>query len=94
MMFDHGDVIRLKTTIEELGTAADPGTLVLTILKPDGSTVTYTYGTDADVVRNTTGVYYVDYEIDQPGRHRYSWTSTGAAQAYEKETFDVRSQNP
>lgn len=71
------------------GTAQDPATVKVTVRKPNGQVSTYTYGTDAAVVKDSTGNYHLDVDANLPGRWVYRWFSTGAGQAADEEHFDV-----
>lgn len=77
--YDLGDVRRLAVAItDSAGDAADPTGLTFTLQPPDGVTVTYVYGTDAELVKDSVGNYHVDITLAQAGRHAYKFTATGA----------------
>ena len=59
----------------------DPDTVTVKIYSPQGTISTYVYGTDAQVVRLTTGDYHVDVTPDESGRWRWRWVSTGSGKA-------------
>ena len=88
---DPGDLCRLTTTFTNIaGTPTDPTGITFSIRKPDGAVTTYVYLTDAQLVRSTTGVYYVDFTITLPGRHVYRWSATGALVTAETDEFYAR----
>ena len=88
--YDVGDQRRLKATFTDIdGAAADTTTVTFKITAPDGTTTTYVFGTDAEAVKESTGVYYVDWTITQSGEHRWKWTGTGNAAAAGESSFDV-----
>ncbi len=73
-----GDVIRLAANYSYLDADIDPETVSLKVMRPDGVTVNYLYGTDAEIGYSDTGDYYCDYVIPQcSGRYGYRWVSTG-----------------
>lgn len=82
-MFKNGRVapgtpFRVTVTFQdESGTGIDPDTVVLKTMSPCGTETTYTYGTDAEVQRETTGQYLGDITPDRAGRWRFRWESTG-----------------
>ena len=77
--YDIGDVRRLSTaTTNSNGDAADPAELTFTLQPPDGATVNYTYGTDAELVKDSVGNYHVDITLLQFGRYSYKFNATGA----------------
>lgn len=89
---DYGDLVRLTGTFRDALTDAllDPTVVKVTIREPDGTTTTYQYGVDDEVVRSSLGVYYVEVPIDQIGMHHYRWYSTGVGQASEQWKFNVQ----
>jgi hypothetical protein len=73
-----GSGIRESTTVRDVtGALADPTTIALTILKPDGTTQTY-----AAPVHDSTGLYHQDIPpADMPivGHYAGKWVTTGVA---------------
>ena len=88
---DLHDKCRLTVTFKNLvGSETDPSAISFKMLEPDGTVTTYVYSVDAELVKSSTGVYYVDYDPDQAGRHLYRFIGTGTvAQTVESE-FWVR----
>ena len=81
-----GDVRRLTGTFTDplnSDAAIDPTVVKLTVRHGDGTTATYVYGTDAIVVKDSTGVYHADVELTVVGAFAYRWWSTGTGQASE-----------
>lgn len=75
-----GRKIRLTVTITSVatGAAADPDNLTLTIRNRDTSINTaYVYGTDAEIVKSATGIYYCDITPAADGNYSYRWSCTG-----------------
>lgn len=88
---DIGDMRRLQVVFTDFaGAVADPTAVTFRIKKPDGTAVSYVYGTDAALVKSTTGVYYVDFAITLAGRHVYRFVGTGAVETAENGEFYVR----
>lgn len=89
MAYDLADVVPLTVTIRDAaGAPADGGTVVLTIERPDGTTVT------PSVAHAGTGVYQVDYPPTMAGRHVAQWVCTGANTSGYTDVFDVRPAAP
>ena len=97
--YDIGDIVRLyagdadtalTSGFTQNGTAIDPGGVVVKIKNPYGATTTYTYGTDAEVVKEATGRYRVDIAPTIHGVWAYRWEGLVSAQAAEEATFTVR----
>ena len=85
---EPGDVRRLSTTITNiLDVVGDPTTLVFAMNTPDGTVTTYTWQTDVALVKESAGVFHVDWPVTQVGTHRYSFVSTGVNAAYSEDSF-------
>ena len=86
--YSTGQPVRLSTTVRDVtGTPVDAGTLVLTILKPDGTQQPY-----ASPSHDGTGAYHQDVQVSdlgQVGHYPYKWTSTGAGAGESFGSFDV-----
>lgn len=88
--YDLGDVIRETGTFTNAaGTATDPATVTFSFTDPAGTTTTYTYLTDAQLVKSATGVYYVDITASLEGIYRWRWLSTGSGAASTEGQFAV-----
>ena len=63
----------------------DPSTVKIRVLSPAGTETSYTYGTDAELIKLNTGDYYIDFTPDTSGQWFYRWETTGTnkALAYE-----------
>jgi hypothetical protein len=75
------------------GTATDPTAVTLTVEAPDATLAEYgwpTDGADGALVRETTGRFYVDVDIDQDGVWSYRLAGTGAVQAVTEGQFYVQ----
>lgn len=67
------------TFLDDAGVAADPDTVELRVLPPDGAEQTYLYSASPAevIVKDATGVYHADIYLDQPGEWFYFWEATG-----------------
>lgn len=71
-----GEYTRLSVVVTNTaGTAADPGSLTLRLRQPDGTALAYDYGTDAEVIKDSTGHYHADIALDQAGVWLWRWQS-------------------
>jgi len=78
--YDVGDQVRLTVTIKTSGIPTDPTGLTFKLRNPQNTiTTTYVFGTDAEVVKESTGVFHFDHTIPESGIHRWRWEATGAA---------------
>ena len=90
--YDLGDVVRLTGTWTDplnSDAALDPTAVNLSIRNPAGTVTTYVYGDDAELVKSSTGVYYLDLDLDTAGIWHYRFFSTGTGKAAEEEYLTV-----
>lgn len=93
--YDLIDTVRCKGTFLSSDVPVDPTTVTFKVKRKDASsTTTYVYGTDAALVKESTGVYHVDFDPTTPGEwfYRYEGVSTGIKTAEEEEFFVKTSQ--
>jgi hypothetical protein len=73
------------------GTAADPTGVTLEIRNPStGARTTYTYGVDAALVKDTTGVYHYDVTLSAAGDWVFRWVGSGTIVAVDEGVISVR----
>jgi hypothetical protein len=58
------------------GNAADPSTVSLFVIAPDGTSVTYQYN-PGPIVRDGVGMYHYDLTLNQKDKWLYEWIGTG-----------------
>ena len=89
--YDVGDAVRVSTSTpfqDSAGTVFDPTTVTAKFTDPSGTTTTYVFGTDAELVQNSTGDYQFDVNVDAAGVWRYriegvtSSNNRGAAEGF------------
>lgn len=94
-VIDPGNVRRLKASFTDaaLGGAIDPDAVLLVVMQP-GQTkeeaTTYTYGVDAQIVRDQLGEYHADIQFPVSGMAYYRWFSTGDGEASYEQVIEVR----
>ena len=87
--YHKGDLVRCTGTFTNAaGTATDPDVVKASIRSPS-TTTTYTYGTDAELVKSATGIYYVDVSASASGVWWYRFFSTGTGQGAGETHFVV-----
>lgn len=90
-VFQVGDKVRLSAAFSDINeAAADPGGVLCKVREPDGTVTTYIYGTDADLVKDSTGHYHLDFLTTQSGRHRYGFYGITSGQAVAESEFRVQ----
>lgn len=91
MAYDAGSPVPLTFEVRDSnGNLANATTAVLTVLLPDGTTVT------PALSNPTVGNYQIDYQPPVPGPGPYQWhfTTTGLNSAATSGSFDVRDMFP
>lgn len=71
------------------GSFVDPTTVTFKVRLSGGTTTTYVYGTDAQVVKTSTGCYYVLFTPSSAGTYYFQWKGTGALAALNESGFNV-----
>lgn len=84
-----GNVIKLAANFKANSADVDPTTITFKLKDPLGVITTYIYGTNAELVKESTGDYYVHYTPLVEGRHTYRFSSGTTYIAAEESTFDV-----
>lgn len=84
-----GDKVRLKVSWYNLsGVLADPTTVTLNVTPKGAARQTFTYAA-AQVVKESTGVYYYDFTTTRAGEHQYRWAATGTPTKADQGKFTV-----
>jgi hypothetical protein len=102
--YDIGDRIRLgnhsalgvSAFKNSAGADADPSAITLIVKEADGTSTTYTFSGSPALLKETTGRYYVDIDLDStapPGTWYYRLAGTGTVMAAEEGSFTVRASN-
>lgn len=77
--FYIGQQIKIDAAFTNLaGAAADPTDIVAEVRTPSGEIDVYTYGTDADLTKLSTGSYRLLYTVDDDGLYHWRFAGTGA----------------
>lgn len=90
-----GSPIRLTVSFTDTaGAYVDPTTVLIKTQDPMGNNTTYTYGTDANVGRSSTGRYFADITPDQGGRWFIRWETTGTNTTFAIEDSILIQRSP
>lgn len=98
--YDPGDSVKVTFTVSDsTGTLADPTTLNLRYYNvATGAWVTKVYGTDSEVVKSSTGTYYIIVYVPNARASRGRWhyegdalDASGNSLTVSPGHFDVRS---
>lgn len=71
------------------GDAADPTAVIFQFYLPDGTAVAYTYGDDAEVVKDSVGNYHASLVCDQEGFYYYRVEATDQVEVEDKFYVDA-----
>lgn len=84
-----GNVVQVYNKFKDKhGTLINPTAVEVTIRYPDLSETTFVYGVDAEVVRESTGVYYINIDTTGlAGDFDAKWVSTGVGQGVSQTSF-------
>ena len=75
--YEYGTSPTITVTIKNAGgTIVDPATLTFKYKVEAGATTTYVYGTDAQLVKVTTGVYQVELLCETGGEWSWQYKAT------------------
>jgi hypothetical protein len=89
-VYDVGDKVRISFAITgPSGALVDPTTVSGKFKTPTGTKTTYVYGTDAALVKVSTGNYYFDITINDDGQWHYAAISVDPPASAEG-SFHVR----
>jgi hypothetical protein len=90
--YDKGDIVRVFGEFRNLaGALIDPTNLSIKFTNIDGVVTTYIYGTNAELARDSTGIFHADLVANLAGRWYYRWQSTGVGQGGQEGEFVVES---
>lgn len=88
--FVRGQQVRVAAAITNAaGAAVDPTGLTFKVRAPAGTLTTKVYGTDAEVVKDSTGNYHLDVDADAEGTWHYRWEGTGTNKGAGEGEFRV-----
>jgi uncharacterized protein YfaS (alpha-2-macroglobulin family) len=89
-VYQKGDVARVTGAFKDsAGAAIDPTTVKFKFTTPAGVTTIYVFGTDGQLVKDSTGNYHVDLNANEAGIWFYRWESSGTGQAAQEGQFTV-----
>jgi len=83
--YHNGDKVHFSGTFTDSDNVVhDPENVFFQIKNPSDTIVLYQYGVDAEVVKHSTGIYYVDLPLAVSGWWYYRWYSTGVGMAADE----------
>lgn len=90
-VYDQGDVARIEVAFQAAGAMADPTSVTLELIAPDGTTSTYTYAA-GEIEKVAVGRYRRDQDLTGAavGLWRYRWIATGDVGVVVRGEFTVR----
>lgn len=90
-VYDIGDRRKLSCEIrDEDGSLVDPTALTFTMREPDGTVTHYVRGTDAELVRDSLGIFHVHWDCELAGFHTWRFEADGVIAVAAEAIFNVR----
>lgn len=86
-----GQKVRVTCQFKVNDTLTDPTSVICKVMDPSRNVSTYVYGTDAEVVKDSTGIYHVDIVANEKKEWNVRFEGTGACVAVEELTFGTNS---
>ena len=88
--YDLGQDVEVVGDFRNNGTLYDPTTVKVSVRRPGGKIKTYVYGTDAEVVKDSTGLYYMVITGSLVGVWFYRWfTDTAGQKSADEQRFTI-----
>jgi hypothetical protein len=88
-LYKNGQRVRCLVTFTVDDVATDPTTVTFKAKDPSGNVTTYVHGTDAQLVKDATGVFHADVITDEEGEWNFRFEGTGVCTAVEEQAFFV-----
>jgi hypothetical protein len=90
-IYDIGDNIRISSIFTNTAnTTGDPSTVLFFWRDPSGLTGVVQYLSGSSLVREKTGVYYIETSLGVAGTFRFRWESTGLYAGAEEGSLTIR----
>lgn len=80
--------------LDEDGEPVDPDTVTLKLKSPRHVITTYVFGTDAELERESTGVYTINVVPNRAGRWSFRWETTGSGTSIVQEDSFIVMASP
>jgi hypothetical protein len=90
--FQVGDKVVITSTFTDPAASdalVDPSVVTYKVKNPNGSTSTYTYGTDSEAAKTSTGIYTLKINITMAGVWKWRSYCTGNFQGAAQGSFEV-----
>lgn len=88
--FVRGQQLRVQIAIKNgVGALVDPTGLLITVRDPAGGLTNKIYGTDAEVVKDGTGLYHIDVDGNAEGDWHVRWEGSGVNKGAGEGLFRV-----
>ena len=87
--YSLGSVIKLTANFKNASVNVDPAAVILRIKNPLGVQVSYTYGVDLELVKESVGNYSLNFIPTQEGRHVFQFSSTGTYASAAESSLDI-----
>lgn len=89
-VFDVGDLARADVVFKVGVTSTDPTTVTAFVDGPNAEHTEYVYGTDAEVVKDGTGLYHIEFPMTRSGPWHVRFEGTGNVETAAEVMFWCR----
>jgi len=77
------------TVRDDAGALVDPTALTLSVRTPSGTSTTFTYPSDAEVIRDSVGVFHAEVVLSEIGVWEYEWSTTSPSRVSGDQVYVV-----
>lgn len=89
-VYDIGNIVVMSASFTDNSqNPIDPSTVEMIVKIPDGTTITYTYGVDISMVKDSVGNYHCEIDAEMVGDYICFWKGFGIGQGSDSRTFTV-----
>ena len=87
--YQKGVTVRMSAAFTMADVPTNPTTTTFRIKSPSNVVTIYVYGTDDQLVCDSTGNFHVDFIVAEAGVWTYRFEGSGLASGADEETFNV-----
>ena len=83
--------IRIYSRVRDInGVLTNPQSIQFELRRPnDTEYTTYTISTTPTIINESTGIFYIDLDVETQGRYKYSWFTYGNVTSSYKSFFEA-----
>jgi hypothetical protein len=89
-----GQKVRCIVNFKVNNILTDPTAVTCKVMNPSKQIDTYVFGTNGELVKDSTGIYHLDVVVDEKKQWNVRFEGTGVCTAVEEISFGVQSAFP